>query len=277
MEIIVVFLPLIGPILASYFAVLVMRGAMLTKAKGGRSECDHCGKQLAWYELIPLLSFIIQAGKCRTCGQRLDFRIWISELLGFLMFLLFALGVNQNIAKFSGVEIVVFVLVGIVFAGVLLYLSIYDIFTYSVPTLVIQWGLGLAILVNVLFLGLTQLGAINISALPFGRIDNLLAGVFAALGFTLVIKLTKEKGLGSGDVVLAAIVGLLLGWPEAVSALYVMLISAALVGLAWALYKQKFKGAIIPLVPFIALGFMVAYVWGIPIFNLLFRWPGIGN
>lgn len=265
---------LVGPVAASYMAAYVMRDNKLTQAREARSQCDGCGRTLKWYELVPLFSYPLLRGKCATCGHKIDPRIWLAELWGLVIFLVLAIGVNKMLATASGQEVIIYTAVGTFFCLVLLYLSVYDLFTFSIPTEMTRWAVGAAILANVLFAGLRAFNAAPLAAVHIGYPDNLLMALIAGGFFWAIIRLTRQKGMGIGDVILAVIIASLLGWPATVSAFYTMLISAAVAGLLWAIFKGKLRGTIIPLVPFMTLGFVVAYVWGIEIFNLLFQWPG---
>lgn len=81
-----------GAIVGSFLNVVSLRyqpeqKVFDIKIIGGRSRCPHCGKTLTWYELIPIISFLIQLGKCRSCRHRLSFQYPIVEILSGFIFL----------------------------------------------------------------------------------------------------------------------------------------------------------------------------------------------
>ena len=82
---------LFGLAAGSFINVVSLRfqpgqGLLDRKMVGGRSRCPYCQKQLNWYELIPVLSFIIQKGRCRSCHQKISFQYPIVEILSGLIF-----------------------------------------------------------------------------------------------------------------------------------------------------------------------------------------------
>ncbi len=90
---IAVILFLLGLAIGSFFNVVAVRYSPkksffdFQKLKG-RSKCPKCLKQLKWYELIPLFSFIVQKGRCRNCGAKISFQYFFAEFIGGLIFLL---------------------------------------------------------------------------------------------------------------------------------------------------------------------------------------------
>ncbi|TMB90959.1 MAG: prepilin peptidase [Chloroflexi bacterium] len=71
---------LFGGALGSFAGVVASRGWQ--KALRGRSHCDVCGRELEWFELVPLLSFIALRGRCRTCGSPVAWRVYGWEVAG---------------------------------------------------------------------------------------------------------------------------------------------------------------------------------------------------
>lgn len=79
------FIFIAGACFGSFSAVLIENAAITRSFWTGRSQCTSCKKHLVWYELIPLVSYVIQGGKCRTCGARIPQWIWLVEwYMGFL-------------------------------------------------------------------------------------------------------------------------------------------------------------------------------------------------
>lgn len=77
---IIVFAALLGGALGSFAGVVASRG--LSASLGGRSHCDSCGCTLAWYELVPFISFVVLRGRCRTCGARIGWSAFLWEVGG---------------------------------------------------------------------------------------------------------------------------------------------------------------------------------------------------
>src|ERR1700692_818405 len=85
----VVFVTIVGGALGSYAAVVASRG--WRASLGGRSHCDVCGRSLAWYELVPLVSFFALRARCRTCGASIGWGPLLWEAGGAAIALLIAL------------------------------------------------------------------------------------------------------------------------------------------------------------------------------------------
>ncbi|MCA9378979.1 prepilin peptidase, partial [Candidatus Dojkabacteria bacterium] len=209
----------LGPVLASFLAAQVMRENGFTGAKGNRSVCDHCGYQLQPIDLIPLLSFVMLRGRCRKCGERIDPRVWLAEIIGLTLFGILAIGIDcfATTVSTDGTAVFGYALFGGIVLSCLLVLSIQDIFTFSIPLRFTQISAGIVILANILavIVRLADPGALP--WLHLGNLDNLLCGLAYAGFFQIIIWLTKQKGMGSGDVFIGLIIGLSLGWPATVT------------------------------------------------------------
>ncbi len=266
------FITLSGPVLASFFTATTQRTANLTKANGHRSECDHCGHSLRWFELIPIVSFLLVRGKCRYCGKPISIKLFMTEVVGLFMYAALALAFWHMVSDQGGINLAVILAtaIGYVFLSTLAYLAIYDLFTYSLPTNVTVLLLGEALIANGAILVVRLLSPGSFSSIHLGNLDNLALGIVGYALFYVIIKVSKQKAMGVGDMYLACACGLMLGWPLSISWFYVMLFSATGVGLLLALMKKRMKNLLLPLVPFMTFGYVVASVWGDRLFQLLF-------
>jgi prepilin signal peptidase PulO-like enzyme (type II secretory pathway) len=268
---VVIIVSCLGPLLASFFTASIMRETDLTKAEGERSQCDHCGKQLPWYELIPIFSFILLRGKCSKCKQPIDIRIFLAELTGLVFFVLLGVFFATTITKNAiNLEVLTALVIQFVAATLILYLAIYDLLTFTIPARGANLFVLFAVVVNVIILAVRLFFPNQLTFLGYGEVDNLVSGLIAGAFVWGLILVTKQKGIGSGDLYLAVVIGLMLGWPGIISAFYVMILMATAVGLVYAYQKKRFKGLLVPLVPFIGLGYLAAVVWGQAIFGFLF-------
>jgi leader peptidase (prepilin peptidase)/N-methyltransferase len=265
------FLVLLGPAIGSFFTAYVYRELYNDKKYGKRSVCDHCGKTLGPSELVPIFSYLIQKGKCSKCKKKIPPEFFIVEVLGLVVFSVLAAGIYYLYLDGQSIEIILTTLIVQFVLTCLFYLpAIHDLLSYSIPTNITYLLTGLSILLNCIAVILSYLGSPFLTSLSLGGIDNLLMAVILGGFVYLLVKVTKEKGMGSGDVLLAIFIGAMLGWPSTVGAGYVLILSAALVGLLFAYKKKKFKGLIIPLVPFMLLGYIVGVFFGTDIYRLLF-------
>ena len=213
-----------------------------------RSFCDYCGKQLSWYENIPVFSWLFLKGKTKCCHKKLPLSYPMVELvMGILFVVCSFLGQPQELSLQFGLGLLIIVL--LVFSAVfdLKYMILPD---FSTVILIIISFLILLINKENIFLNLlTMLGS---------------------AGFLLILNLiTKGKGMGMGDVKLAVFMGLFLGYPKIVVTFYVAFIIGAIYGLILMILKKANKKSQVPFGPFMILGFFVAWWWGEIIVKLI--------
>lgn len=261
-----------GPFIASYLALVVTRG-LTDKVINSerRSQCLECGQPLSWYDLVPILSFAILRGKCRYCRKPIPVSLLMSELLGGLVYAGLGIHVLLNF-RTPGVDIVMFaeIIVIAVFFATMLYLAIYDIQTFSVPSRFVTVLLVGSIAVSVLLNSLRLLGGSLSSTFPLSSSDHLFTGLLLGLLVYILILLTKQRGMGEGDIYIAAVIGLYLGWPNGLMAMYFAIITGGIFGLFYALKLGKVKNVLIPFVPFLLLGSVISIIIGSELFRVVF-------
>lgn len=205
-------LGVLGAVIGSFLATLVIRWPQERSVLQGRSHCDGCDAVLGPRDLIPLASAALARGRCRHCGARIDPRHWQIELAALGIGVLAGL-VVPGPAAFAGS----------VFGWLLLTLAALDITEFWLPD-PLTLMLALAGLVA---------GAVGIEP-PL--VDRLIGGVagFGALWFVgfAYKRVRGREGLGGGDPKLLGAIGLWLGWRM----LPAVLLLAALTGLAFVLF-----------------------------------------
>ena len=215
-----------------------------------RSFCDYCGKQLNWYENIPVFSWLVLKGKTKCCHKKLPIAYPIVELMtGLLLILNFQFLISNDQLKWLTVLLSSIIIVFLVFGAMfdLKYMILPDFST--------------VILITVAFLGVV-FDEKNI-------IPYLLSALIAS-GFLLILNLiTKGKGMGMGDVKLAIFMGLFLGPQKTIVAFYVAFIVGAIWGLILMALKKAKKKSQIPFGPFLILGIFVAWWFGEKIIQLI--------
>ncbi len=230
-----------GLIVGSFLNVVILR--MNTgKGLGGRSMCLSCNKTLHWYELIPVISFLVQKGRCTKCHSKIAWQYPIVELVTAVLF------VSVVIQGMSLIHTVLWLL----FVALSVVISVYDIRHRMIPVRPL-----IALAVVSLFIGLHIFGAI-IVALPF------LALWFISLG----------KWIGFGDIELMAVIGLALGVSRGFSAVMLGFWTACLIVIPIVLYfklKKKKYTPHIPFGPFLLFGMYLVGIWGIDIIGFVFK------
>lgn len=199
----------LGALIGSHIATLVLRWPRGESAFAGRSHCDHCGATLGPVDLVPLAGWIALGGKCRVCSARIDPRHPLIEALAALIGL-------AAFTVFPGW----FGLAGAVFGWLLLALAMLDADHLWLPN-----GLVAALAVAGL--------AAGAAGLDPPLVDRLIGGVagFGALWLIAFAyaRVRKRRGLGGGDPKLLGAIGLWLGW----QALPFVLLAASMAGLSY--------------------------------------------
>ena len=204
--IILVMLTLLGLCVGSFCNVLIYRLPKGEEFVKTSSHCMTCGHSLSWYELIPLVSWLIQGGKCRKCGVKLSAQYPIVEALNGGMWLLTGI-------LYRGDWLTVGLYCGLY--SLLMVLSVIDWRTFTIPN-----GINLAILILGVIRLVTDLGNWPV---------YLIGLVSVSLVFLLLHILPGGNGLGMGDVKLVGAAGLLLGWPKMLLAVLVGSLSGAII------------------------------------------------
>lgn len=222
----------------------------------GRSFCPQCKHQLSWKDNIPLLSFLFLHGRCRYCQKKISLQHPLVELAtGLLFVLIFLYFETENLLILLFYGFLTASLIAI-FVSDLLYFTIPDEVVY--PAIIVTGIAHLFYRPTVRGVPAGHLGGGTVTAvLPF-----LLTGLVAALFFIFLVWVTRGRGMGWGDVKLAALMGLFLGFPKIIIALYLAFLTGALVGVILILLKKKQLGEKIPFGPFLAGGAIFALFWG---------------
>ena len=255
------------------------------KVIGGRSRCPNCRRELSAAELIPLISFLIQKGRCRSCGIRLSWQYPLIEALAGLIFVLVPLRL-ANLYALAPNEIFYFLsFLWILFFLALLLISIIDFRHYVIPD-GMNWfiaGSGVIFVFVKLFSGYDfpfHGSFLSNYALVLSFAQGILAnhffGIIAGAGlFGLIIYLTKGTGMGFGDLKLAAALGLALGWPDVLFAELFAFLIGGIISAPLLFSGRKTMKSALPFGPFLASGVAVLFFAGSEILNWYFGLMGI--
>jgi len=243
---------LFGLFVGSFLNVLADRLPKGEDVLWGRSHCDFCRHKLVWYELIPLLSFILQNGKSRCCHKKLSVQYPISELATGIGFALIYYHQQSTINNtiFSPSFLIPYSLFLILFSS-LLVIFISDLKYEIIPMEMILVGFLVAVAQFFLFPNLL----VSLSS-------HLLSALGAGLFFFCLWFFSKGKAMGDGDIYLSALIGFLLGFPDIVIALYGAFLTGAVSGIILVLGRKKSLKAHIPFGPFLIVGYGIALLWG---------------
>ena len=253
-----IFCLIIGAMLGSFVCCQTRRA--FSKRKDKWSRCESCKKKLSWRDKIPIFSWLILGGKCRYCKKEIGKMELIAEMLGAIFILMIFWSWPHSLGGVDGLvagEIKTYVLFGIflIFLTIFCELVLVDI-EYKKMLSKDLWKLVFA---SALFL------VVRLICCDVNVINELLAALGASLilaGVYFVInRISRDKWVGSGDVLAALASALVLASPEMAAW---DLFLANLMGVTLVLSYKHFTGKTkkyIPMVPFLFIGFCVVFVF----------------
>lgn len=246
---------LFGLIIGSFLNVVIYR-LHTGRSLNGSSHCESCGTDLRWYELLPVVSYLIQGGRCRTCSSYIRSQHVLVELTTAILFMVAYLQ--------AGNPVVLGLL--LLFVSLLVVVSVYDLHHLIIPD---EFSFTLA---------LVAVGLVGYQAWYGAGLDHLLwslmAGLLSFTAFALLWWGSAGRWLGFGDAKLAVSLGIMVGI-EGVFSLVVLSfwVGAALsllFMLLLALMRKQGRGGLrhrvtmkseIPFAPFLIVAFFLVYFW----------------
>jgi len=239
----------LGCCLGSFFNVVIYRLPRKESLVHPGSHCPHCRQPIAWYDNIPLVSFILLMGKCRHCRGGIAVRYPLVEALtGGLLLLLF---------RHHGWGAQFFMEAA--FISLLLIITFIDLDTYTIPDVLSLPGLVAGFLFSFASTRLSWSDSL-LGILLGGGVLYLIA-----VGYQI---LRHQEGLGGGDIKLLGMIGAFVGWPGVVFTILVSSVVGTLVGLPIMWRTRQGMSTMLPFGPFLALGAVVYIFWG----DMLIRW-----
>lgn len=222
-----------------------------------RSYCPYCKHKLTPTELIPLLSFIVQFGRCRSCQKPIPFRYPAIEFTTGVLFLLsYASWLKSGPLLVSDLSYLLFLF----FTSSLLFLVfLYDAKYSIIPDQFVLTGVFITIgylLLN--FLTGDTSGRIfwETVLLP------VVSGALLTLFFLSIILVTRGRGMGMGDAKLGFLLGLLVPFPKLLLLLFLAFLIGALFSLFLVVLSQKKLKDTVPFGPFLVVGTLLAIFYG---------------
>ncbi len=242
---------IIGACIGSFLNVCIYRLPRGQSVVSNPSHCPGCGRRLGVPDLVPLLSYVLLKGRCRYCGERISARYPLVELLTALLFV----GAYhfwgwqwQTVAMW-------------LFCAVLVTAAFIDYQHKIIPDELILAGC-------VLGLPLVFLSG------P-GKLVDGLVGFFVAGLLFLFIAVVSNGGMGGGDIKLSALMGLYLGFPNIIVALFSSFLLGGLSGIALLALRGKSRKDAVPFGPFLAFGGVMAAFYSGPIIRWYLHISGL--
>jgi leader peptidase (prepilin peptidase)/N-methyltransferase len=255
---------LFGLLIGSFLNVCIHRWPRELSVVRPRSRCPNCEAPIAWYDNIPILSWIVLRGHCRRCHAPIHWRYPVVELLTALTFVWFVLPLGLSLAalKFC------------IFSAILIALAFTDLETRLLPVPFLEGGLAIGLLLS--FFVPVPDTIFHLLAGLFGKHPGprlgsfgeamlgafLPAGTLWAAGW-LFQKLRHKEGLGFGDVEMLAMVGAFLGLRGALVTVILGSLLGSVVGLTYIKLTGKDPGSYqLPFASFLSLGAFVTAIEG---------------
>ena len=230
-----------GIIIGSFLNVCIYRIPKNEDIISDRSHCLGCGNVLKWYELLPILSFVLQKGHCRSCNATLSLQYPLVECLNGLVYVLVFFRYGLTITSFLYCLCI----------STLIVIAVIDWSTFEIPV-------GCNIFIGIL-------AFVNLIT-DLDNWLNYLIGFITVSGFFLIIYLvTNGRGIGGGDIKLMAAAGLLLGWQNIILAMVIGAAVGSVIHLI--LMKLKGKGHVLAFGPYLSFGIFVSIIYGSEIIN----------
>ncbi len=262
-----------GAVMGSFACCQAWRIRMREEGKnlGKRSVCLSCGKKLRWYENIPIVSWVVQKGRCRGCGKKIGKAEIVCEVLGAVIFGVLFWAFLGKYEKLVGVNLyderglaflVIQSVIVVIFTTIMFVLAIYDARWRVLPTKLLYAGIA----VGAIYLLTKMFEAEGVSGMDwFGmkmemegwmKVAIEAVGAVAILGgvYYLLYFFSKEKLVGGGDYILGTAIALVMGTPWL--ALWVLFLSNFLGVLVMVpMRKKKFAFG-----PFLFAAFAIVFV-----------------
>lgn len=241
----------LGAFIGSFSNVVALRLNTGKSILVGRSKCSSCGDELLWYHLVPIISFLFLRGRCGHCGSRVSFRYVLVEIVFAALFGLVALATDT-------VPLLIFALTTVSIIGMIV---LYDLQHTIIPDLLVVLLTLAALATAILRDGFFTEAFVTtfITALAF-------AGFFAGLWLV-----SAGKWIGLGDAKFIFGLALFTGFPQALSGFLLSFWLGALISVVLLVLFRKHRTISneVPFAPYLALGFLCAYLFDIQLIQLL--------
>ena len=239
---------ILGSVMGSFYHALSTRLSKGLSIIKPPSHCENCNHQLKWYELIPIVSYIIQGGKCRECKAKLSLSYLLIEVCTGILFAV----------CYHAFDFTLELAIALIFVSSLIIIIISDIEYMIILDEVLIFAIFGIIIIDIFSIGLYETAT------------RILAGVGAFVTMYLIKKIGdivfKQESLGGGDIKLMFLVGLVLGYPMAICNIFFATFIAFPIALFLLITK---KDNIIPFGPFLSMSAIILYIWGLTFTDII--------
>lgn len=233
-----------GLVLGSFYNVVGLRvpkGQSIVKPP---SHCTSCGKQLTAVELIPVISYFIQRGKCKGCGVKVSPIYCLTEILTALLFAF-------CYVKFGFTAELT---VALLFVSLLVIINVSDLTYMLIPNKILLFFLPLLVIARIVS--------------PLEPWWDSLLGAIVGFSMLLLIAIVSKGGMGGGDIKLFFLIGVVLGTIHTLLTLFLASVVGMIAGVIVLKMRGQGRKTPVPFGPAIAVGTLIAYFYG----NQLIEW-----
>ena len=238
-NLVVAYAALLGAIVGSFLNVCVHRWPRDESVVSPRSRCPRCDNPIAWYDNIPILSWLLLRGRCRHCGLRISVRYPLVELAVALVWAGSVLAFGPTVQALSLA----------VFLTILLGIALTDAEHYIIPDEFSLGGLAIGVAISFLPGGITPLAAALGAGVGFGVLW--LVAVLGEAAF-------RKPAMGGGDIKMMAFIGAFVGWQ---GVLLTIFLGSLLGSIIFGPISYR-TGKLVPFGIFLAIGSAVTVLWG---------------
>ena len=267
------------------------------KALAGRSQCASCAKILAWYELVSVLSFMVQGGACRSCKAKIPKSIFVIEAITGSVFALIAWRFATWFPVHSAWSVMLpapwvggLIAGWWVIASLAILIAFYDALYFLIPNVTLYALIAAAVAMNIVYV--LMMRAVPAFPSPGIVFSGTLAYLIGGSTFSVLrilegcawsvgliggaYALTRGRGMGFGDVLIALAFGILFGWPDVLLVLFAAFVLGTVVSLFLLIARRKTMKSLVPFGPFLMLGALTTILFGVTLTSLyLGLFPGL--
>lgn len=227
-----------GTVFGSFFNVVGLRVPKKINFTSERSQCPNCNTTLGAYELIPIVSYVMQGGKCRTCQTSVSPIYPIVEMLTGSLFVFSYWKLGFTLELFTAILLI----------SMLMILFVSDMTYMIIPNKVLLFFLPLLMIARIIT--------------PLDPWYNSVIGAVVGFALLAVIIIVSKGGMGAGDMKLFGVLGIVLGLGKVLLTFFLAALFGAIVGGVFMMFKKVEKRQAIPFGPFIALAAIISFFYG---------------
>ena len=235
-----VILFIFGLSVGSFINAFVYRLQNHKKIINDRSACPKCRHKLAWYDLMPFVSFFMLKGRCRYCRKRI---LWQYPLIEFLTGIIFILPIIKSPELAA-------ILIYLIFACILMIIFAYDLRYMLIPDKISIPAILIVTVVQLFF---------NFEFHYF--LNLLLAAALASIFFLMQFIISKGTWIGGGDIRLGFLMGLMLGWPNIIVGVFLAYIIGAAFSMPLVIIGKKSMKSPVPFGVFLTAAAIITLLW----------------